>query len=277
MDPRKLSELAPFLQEKGLSPIKSLSQNFLIDPNILHKIVKTASISKNESVLEIGPGPGALTITLLEHGAQVLAIEKDKRLYHALLESCKDPHLQLIHGDALTFPYKDKMKIVSNIPYHITSDILLTIFFHHHLFSEIFLTVQKDWAERLISEKLRSSTALQVLMHTLYIPKLAFQIPASCFWPKPNVVSALIILKKRENPPSFDIKSFYQFLQGIYQKKRKMIRSIIKDKRLESVFLELGLSSSIRPEEMSRENFLSLFHRIISLENQTNDCDENSR
>src|SRR5690349_13416749 len=145
MDPRKPSELIPFLRKRELLPKKSLSQNFLVDPNVLKKIVEVASVKEGETILEIGPGPGCLTRALLEKNCKVIAVEKDQRFVSLLGEIfSNEQHLSVIHHDFLTYSITEPVKVVANIPYHITAPILEHLADFLPLLSSVILVVQKD-------------------------------------------------------------------------------------------------------------------------------------
>ena len=157
------SELKEFLILNGINPKKALSQNFLIDGNVLKKIVDISKIEKNEIILEIGPGPGALTEQLIEAKAQIIAVEKDEELFRLLPrldESNKQLHL--FNDDIMRFPIektllsflqKDKKaKVIANLPYHLTTPILEKIMPMNHIFSKIIVMVQDEVARRFVAQ-----------------------------------------------------------------------------------------------------------------------------
>lgn len=247
MDPRRLSELVPFLKENGLFPKRSLSQNFLIDPNILKKIVKSAHLLPNDSVLEIGPGPGGLTKTLIEEGAHVTAVEIDKRFANLLSQTISSENLTVICTDFLDFTPITPCTVIANIPYHISSPILYKLTDHIQLFSKIFLTVQKDFTERIFAKK--PTNPLALFIEFFFIAKVEFTIGKNCFYPKPNVDSALLSLIPRKTFLLPDPKPFFTFVRFLFQKRRKMIRSI----------LNLPDVTAERPEALKLQDLVDLY------------------
>ncbi len=247
MDPRKLSELDPFLKGSGLSPKKSLSQNFLVDMNVLKKIVKTAEIKPGDSVLEIGPGPGGLTLTLIEAGAEVTAIEIDKNYASKLSETINSPHLKVICEDFLRYTPAKEAIVVANIPYHISTPIIEKLTEHRELFSRIFLTVQKDFAERILTKG--KSNAFSIFIDFYFEASIPFTISKDCFYPKPTIASVLLSLKPRKTLPVKDPEAFITFTRLLFQKRRKMIRSILGDPSL----------TSARPESLQTKDLIQLY------------------
>jgi 16S rRNA (adenine1518-N6/adenine1519-N6)-dimethyltransferase len=247
VDPRKLSELDPFLKGSGLSPKKSLSQNFLVDANILKKIVKTARVAPGDSVLEIGPGPGALTITLIEAGANVTAVEIDKNYASKLADTIKSPNLEVICEDFLQFTPTKKSIVVANIPYHISTPIIEKLTETRELFSRIFLTVQKDFAERILTKG--KSNAFSIFIDFYYQSAIPFTISKDCFYPKPTIASVLLSLVPREKLALPDPIPFIAFVRLLFQKRRKMIRSI----------LGIPTLTDARPESLKTNDFIQLY------------------
>ncbi len=247
MDPRKISELDPFLKEKGLRPKKSLSQNFLIDANVLKKIVKTAEIQENDAVLEIGPGPGGLTKTLIEAGAVVTAVEIDKNYAASLPVTINNPHLKVICNDFLNFVPDKHYIVVANIPYHISSPIIEKLVEHLDHYSKIFLTVQKEFAERILCKK--PSNAFSIFLEFFFDAKINFTISKDCFYPKPKDPSALLALIPKASLPLDDPKSFIAFVRLLFAHRRRMVRAI------------LGLPdlTEARPEALKLQDFIQLY------------------
>lgn len=247
MDPRKLSELDPFLKERGLKPKRSLSQNFLIDSNVLKKIVKTAEILPGDKVLEIGAGPGGLTKTLIEAGAIVTAVEIDKKYAELLPQHITSPNLTVICKDFLEFIPSTSYTVVANIPYHISTPIIEKLADHIELFPKIFLTVQKEFAERMICKK--PSSASSIFIDFYFDASIPFTISKDCFYPKPKVPSALLSLISKKTPLLPNPKTFISFVRYLFNHRRKMIKSILKSPDL----------TEARPESLSLTKFIELF------------------
>lgn len=247
MDPRKISELEPFLKEHHLQPKISLSQNFLIDTNILKKIVKAANLQGDEEVLEIGPGPGALTKTLIEENHCVTAIEIDKNYANLLNETIQSYNLKVIHQDFLEFIPNKKYVVVANIPYHISTKIIYHLVDHIQFYSRIFLTVQKQFAERILT--LKPSNATSIFIDYYFEASICFTISKNCFYPKPKDPSVVLCLIPKNKNALVDEKEFFDFVQFLFHEKRKMIRSILKDPIL----------TDKRPEALQVIDFIELY------------------
>lgn len=257
-----LSELLNFLNSIGTSPKKGLSQNFLIDQNIVRKIVQTAGVQKGDIVLEIGPGPGALTALLLEAGATVYAIEKDPVLADALSRfQTPDNRLTVFCDDALEFSFEKIpfQKVVANLPYHITTPLLEKCF--NVPFASLTLMVQKEVADRIFAKNGTKDFGSLSLFAQFYAHlKNKFLVPPTCFFPKPGVDSTVIHLEKREpiaNCPS----SFFPLMRRSFQQRRKMLSSSLKDfapaQKIKDSLTSLSLRSDARPEMLSLDEWIS--------------------
>ena len=247
----KPSELKAFLSEIGAAPKKSLSQNFLIDGNIIKKIVALANIQKEDSVLEIGPGPGALTEALLETGAHVIAVEKDRKFAAALQRlQTHDNRLTIYKDDILSWDMRapKNTKLIGNLPYAIVSPILGRFLPRKDLFSSLTLMVQKEVAERLTAHK---SSSLSLFVQFYSTPVKGFVVQPSCFYPVPKVTSAVLQLIPKD-PSTVNPDLFFAMVHKAFQKKRKMIRSSFKGSSF----------GACRPEELSLDDFLTLFHEM---------------
>ena len=214
------TELKAFLDSIGAHPKKSLSQNFLIDGNIVKKIVALGSVQKGDSVLEIGPGPGVLTEELLEVGADVIAVEKDRAFASHL------PRLgpvQVIADDIMNFDFsvlKKGAKVIANIPYHLTSPIIEKIIESKRVEIAV-LMVQKELAERIVAKGCtRELSSLSLFVQLYAKPTLAFVVGAGCFYPRPAVDSAVILLDFRLSHPVSNPKAFEQIARRAFQERR---------------------------------------------------------
>jgi 16S rRNA (adenine1518-N6/adenine1519-N6)-dimethyltransferase len=253
-----LKELLPFLRSLGVKPKKSLSQNFLVDGNIVRKIIAEALIEKGDCVLEIGPGPGALTEALIESGAIVYAVEKDA-VFADALKRFEDVHLfaQDIRDFDLSF-IPLKTKVVSNLPYHLTAPILTLLIPRYDLFSTITVMVQEEVARRIIAKpKTKEYGSLTLFLNFYSEPHFAFKVSRHCFYPEPKVDSAVVtlILKK---PPPVDSKAFFSFVHAAFQHRRKMIKTTLGPK-IGELLSELKVDPKSRPEDLSLDLFLKLF------------------
>lgn len=234
-------------------PKRSLSQNFLSDPNIVRKICDTAQIVPGEKILEIGPGRGALTHLLLERGAHLLAIEKDSALAQNLID-LRHPHLTVVPGDALEVDLpKEPHKVVANLPYHITSPILARLCHHSAYLTSAFLMVQKEVADRLIAAK---ATSLSLFIQFYASVTRCFIVSRNCFTPRPKVDSAIIRLDFRPTP-NIDPNLFFPLMRKSFQQKRKQIATTL-GKPFRDALLSLGLRPDARPEDLNLNQWVSL-------------------
>lgn len=274
----KPSELIAFLSALGISPKKQLSQNFLIDGNIIRKIVATAAVEPGDVVLEIGPGPGSLTEALLEAKAHVIAVEKDAVLAQALHRFKKDSEsLTIFCEDILKFPIQEmlapyvkegrKAKVIANLPYHLTTPILVQLAPLHSLFSSLTVMVQEEVARRFTAgfgepDYGSFSLFLQFYSH----PSYAFFVSRRCFFPAPRVDSAVVHLALKPPPDIDDVEGFFKMTRTAFSQRRKMLRgslkSLFKGGNISAVLEALGQNPQARPEELSLDTFLAFFEKL---------------
>lgn len=271
----KPSELRQFLDQLGIGPKKGLSQNFLIDGNILRKIVATAHVKPGDLVVEIGSGPGSLTEELLNCGAHVIAIEKDIVLAEAL-ERLKSPGRQLdvYNDDIMTCPLEDivkpllrgsrKAKVIANLPYHLTTPIIAQLITQRHLFSTLILMVQDEVAKRFVAHpKTSAYSSFTVFLNFYSKPHYAFTVSNNCFYPAPKVNSAIVRFDLKEPPHISDEEAFFVMTRTAFEHRRKMLRGSLRDlyspADIEAALISIHANPQARPEELSLEEFLQLF------------------
>jgi 16S rRNA (adenine1518-N6/adenine1519-N6)-dimethyltransferase len=273
----KLSEMRELLAARGIQLTKSLGQNFLHDANQLRRIVEAAELSKNDKVLEIGPGLGPLTELLLEKTGEVLAIEKDGRLVEFLRErflnpqsAIRNPQLELLHADALEFLKREPLdwsdwKLVANLPYSVASPILVELACGSRAPKRIVATLQLEVARRLMVRADDDDYGILTLLVQLdFKPQSIFKIPADCFFPAPDVDSACVVLERRAQPllPENLRASFVKMVKRAFSQRRKMMLKLLKadwpKERLEAAFVELKISPQERAEKLSLDQFVAL-------------------
>lgn len=273
----KPSELLDFLRSIGTNPKKALSQNFLIDGNIIRKIVKSANVNPGDVVLEIGPGPGSLTEALLEAKAHVIAVEKDKLLAKELerLKS-SDRQLDVYSEDILEFPLESilkdlkpnqKIKVIANLPYNITTPIIAKLIPLSHLISSLTLMVQLEVARRFTA---LPNTAMYgsftVFLNFYSNPEFSFTVSKNCFYPVPKVESAIVTLHLKEKEKVSDSEAFFKMTRRSFEQRRKMLRASLKDlypsEQVTEALVTLGLNPLSRPEELSLKDFIALFELL---------------
>jgi 16S rRNA (adenine1518-N6/adenine1519-N6)-dimethyltransferase len=266
-----LSEIQGWLSERGIRLTKSLGQNFLHDGNQLRRIIRAAELRTGDPVLEIGPGLGALTGHLLEAGARVLAIEKDRRLAECLRARLGERGgLELVEADAV--PYLKQRgadwtgwKMVSNLPYSVGSPILVELGLTVNGPERMVATLQLEVIERLVA---RSGGAhyglLTVLMGLNYEIEGWFKVPARCFFPVPEVDSACVTLVRRSGRQlGTELKERYvQVVKRGFSQRRKMLLKLLRQDwpvaALEEAFEQLGLEKGMRAERVSVEQWVVL-------------------
>jgi 16S rRNA (adenine1518-N6/adenine1519-N6)-dimethyltransferase len=277
----KPSELHEFLNSLGTGPKKGLSQNFLIDGNILRKIVQTAKVTPGDVVVEIGSGPGSLTEELLKNGAHVIAVEKDAVLAKALERLKTDGRqLDIYNDDILTCPLEqiltpllsggNKAKIIANLPYHLTTPIVVSLIKMRHLFSSLILMVQDEVARRFTAvPKTSAYSSFTVFLNFYSTPHYAFSVSKHCFYPAPKVNSAIVDIELKEPPYVSDEDAFFTLTRTSFEHRRKMLRGSLREiyspASIEAALISIGNNPLARPEELSLNEFIKLFEILNSL------------
>ena len=246
-----------------------LGQIFLCDPSILRRIIQVAQLSKEDLVVEIGPGWGKLTRMLAERVKKVIAIELDERLFEGLkTELAGYDNLELIHGDALKYPYENlpEFKVVANIPYYITTPIIFRLLKAKKNLKSMTLTIQKEVAERIVAAPGgKDYGVLSVMIQYYAEPRLKFIIPKGAFRPVPKVCSAVVHFKILERPPVSvkDEEYFFRVVKTAFSQRRKMLSNSLKSLSIDIIDIkdkltEAGIDSSRRPETLCIEEFARL-------------------
>jgi 16S rRNA (adenine1518-N6/adenine1519-N6)-dimethyltransferase len=270
------SDLQEFLKERGLYAKKGLSQNFLIDGNIVQKIVDAAAVTRDDLIVEVGPGPGALTQALLARGARVLAIEMDTDFSSALHRlQTPDYRLEVFCADILKFPLAEELKkrqvhsckVVANLPYHITTPILTQMLPLYPTIESLTIMVQKEFADRMQGKKGTPQYSSFTLFLEFYATVAkSFVVSPNCFYPRPKVHSSVVHC--RLHPPALaeDADAFFQLTRTAFGQRRKMLRASLKDlygaPQVECALKKIGKSQTERPEQLSLEEFIQLFHAL---------------
>lgn len=272
----KPSELHQFLESLQIKPKKGLSQNFLIDGNIIQKIASSSNVQPGDIVLEVGPGPGALTEALLNKGALVYAVEKDRTLAQALERLHQEERLKIFCDDIMTFPLENlqehlkkghKAKVIANLPYHLTTPILAHLVHRNDLFSSITVMVQKEMAERMTA-KLGTSVcgSLTLFLSFFANVKYAFTVTRKCFYPVPSVDSAVVVLELKEPPYVSDREAFFTMTRTAFGHRRKMLRASLRElypvEAITNALEALRINPQARPEELTLDNWLQLFESL---------------
>lgn len=284
-----LSEIRALLERAGLTPRKRFGQNFLIDLNLMRKLVASADAMAADVVLEVGPGTGSLTeILLQERGARVVAAEIDRGLAALLRERFADqPRFTLIEGDALASKHVihpnvlDKLsetppdtggtrKLIANLPYDIATSLILNLLLLDHPRVELLAcTIQKEVAERFVAAARDEAYGpVSVVAQSLAKTELIATLPPSAFWPRPQVDSAMLLIRRL---PSTAVevdapREFAAFVQAAFQQRRKKIARLVaslEPSEADAVFAKAGVTADRRPEELSPAEWRR-FYQVLS-------------
>ena len=269
------------LERHGFTFKKSFAQNFLTDTNILQKIVDTAEIDKNVNVIEIGPGIGALTEFLAENAAEVMAFEIDERLVPILEDTLRDhDNIKVINEDVLKADLQTRVKefknpnlpikVVANLPYYITTPILMHLIESKIPFAEFVVMMQKEVADRISAEpNTKAYGSLSIAVQYYMTAKVAFVVPRTVFVPAPNVDSAILKMTRREQP-LVEVKDedfFFRVSKISFVHRRKTLwnnltshfgKSEEVKTKLEQALENANIKPSIRGEALSIPDFARL-------------------
>ena len=244
---------------------KKWGQNFLADRNLLDKIVRTIDPKKSDSILEIGPGEGALTELIFPKVKEMVAIEIDPMLIEHLKNRESLKGLNIVHGDVLlqdieSLPVKNLVRVIGNIPYNITSPIIFWLIEQLHFWDDAFIMMQKEVAERLSAVVGTKAYGRFTVVTGAYLNmEYCFTIPPDVFIPKPKVDSAIIRFTKKENPLISDEKymRFNKLVSAAFSQRRKMLRNTLKGWDIHPDLQE-QINFNRRPETLTIEEFVTL-------------------
>jgi 16S rRNA (adenine1518-N6/adenine1519-N6)-dimethyltransferase len=271
----QLDDLPPLrevIQRHGLTPKKSLGQNFLFDLNLTARIARAAEPLENITVVEVGPGPGGLTRALLALGARrVVAIERDQRAVAALEEiAARYPgRLEIVEGDALSIdPHEhlgpERARVVANLPYNIATALLvgwLTVEPWPPWYDHLLLMFQREVAERIVAAPgTKSYGRLSVLAGWRTEAKILFDVARSAFVPPPKVTSSIVRLTPRQEPLPCDALALQRVTEAAFGQRRKMLRQSLKTLGVDpaAILAEAAIDPTSRAEEIPVEGFVAL-------------------
>ena len=258
---------------------KKFGQNFLIDSHVLDKIVSAAGITKDDFVLEIGPGIGTMTQYLAASARKVFAVEIDKALIPILEDTLKEfDNVQVINQDILKVDIKKlaeehndgkPIKVVANLPYYITTPIIMGLFESEVPIDSITVMVQKEVADRMkVGPGTKDYGALSLAVQYYAEPYIVANVPPNCFMPRPKVGSAVICLTRHQNPPvtTLDEKLMFRLIRASFNQRRKTLVNGLKNSQelsfdketIEKAILACGLHLTIRGEALTLEQFAQL-------------------
>lgn len=258
---------------------KKFGQNFLIDGHVLDKIIAGAGVTKDDMVLEIGPGIGTMTQYLAEAAGKVVAVEIDRNLLPILQETLADyDNVKVIHADVLSLDLEKlvqeenggrPIKVVANLPYYITTPIIMALFEQHVPLANVTVMVQKEVAARMKSGLgSKDYGALSLAVQYYAEPYIVANVPCNCFMPRPNVDSAVIRLTRYEEPPVQvkDEKMLFKIIRASFNQRRKTLQNGLNNSselnftkdQIAAAIAEAGFSPSVRGEALTLEQFAKL-------------------
>ena len=258
---------------------KKFGQNFLIDGHVLDKIIAGAGVTKDDMVLEIGPGIGTMTQYLAEAAGKVVAVEIDRNLLPILQETLADyDNVKVIHADVLSLDLEKlvqeenggrPIKVVANLPYYITTPIIMALFEQHVPLANVTVMVQKEVAARMKSGPgSKDYGALSLAVQYYAEPYIVANVPCNCFMPRPNVDSSVIRLTRYEEPPVQvkDEKMLFKIIRASFNQRRKTLQNGLNNSsdlnftkdQIAAAIAEAGFSPSVRGEALTLEQFAKL-------------------
>jgi len=258
-------------------PRKRFGQNFLHDQHVLDRIVAAAELEETERILEIGPGPGALTTRLLATGLPVLAVEIDRDLAKVLQER-HEANLEVKVGDVLRFDWTELLqrppyKLIANLPYNISSQILFKVLEHRHSFSRLVLMFQKEVGERLVAaEGCRNYGILSVLMQTWFHVERVIKVPPGAFFPPPKVDSVVLRMEPLSRPrvELQDEILYRKLVKSAFAQRRKTLRNSLlgsgwSAEQIDPAFTAAEIDPGRRGETLTIEEFGALANLLSSI------------
>jgi 16S rRNA (adenine1518-N6/adenine1519-N6)-dimethyltransferase len=269
------SELRALLNKWGTYAKKSLSQNFLIDGNIIRNIAREVPSEKGDLILEIGPGPGALTEALIEKETHYIGVEKDTLFFQHLQEHFQEvPNFNVINDDILEFPFEEHFKkfpkhrihVVGNLPYSITSPILRRLSKHQTHISSVTIMVQDEVGRRMTGRpKTKDFGLLSLGVQFYWNAKYLFKVSPNCFHPPPKIFSCIIHLTPKPLL-NVDEEQFFKMLKSAFGVRRKALRGSLKSYGADKIIKALEALNKpplTRPEELSLEEWHELYQFIL--------------
>lgn len=276
------------LNSKGRIPRKALGQHYMLNNEVNEQLVAAANVGDGDMVLEIGPGTGSLTNVLVESGATILAIEKDPYMATLVTDRFASTHrVKVIQEDFTKCHLKSHLssfmgsdssdsnpyaKVVANIPFNISSDVVKQLLPMGDIFSEVVLLLQEETAVRMVDSSLRTSEyrPINIFINFYSDPEYKFKVPRGNFFPQPKVDAAVVVfrLKKEVDYPQVSsTKTFFSMVNSAFNGKRKMLRKslqhITSSLEIEEALVNIGLPATSRPEELTLEDFVKLHNSIM--------------
>ncbi|GAE90085.1 16S rRNA (adenine(1518)-N(6)/adenine(1519)-N(6))-dimethyltransferase RsmA [Acetivibrio straminisolvens] len=271
------------IQKYNLRLTKSLGQNFLIDDNVVKRIVDAAQITENDMVIEIGPGVGSMTVELAQRAGKVIAVEIDKKLIPALQENLGEfSNVNIINKDIMDVNINElrdsgqfgNIKVVANLPYYITTPIIMKLLEEENDIGLMVFMVQKEVAQRMTAAPGKKDYgALSVAVQYYTKPEKAFDVPPHCFIPQPEVDSTVIKLNVNETPPVklMDKDFFFMVVKAAFGQRRKTLVNALYNfkgfqktkEEIKEILNQLGIDENARGETLSISQFAELSNLLF--------------
>ncbi|ADQ47078.1 dimethyladenosine transferase [Caldicellulosiruptor kronotskyensis 2002] len=265
------TDLLNLLEKYGLSPNKKLGQNFLVDENVVRKII-LFSQAEGKEVIEIGAGPGTLTVYLAKTAQKVFAVEIDKKILNVLKDVCQSlSNVQIVNSDFLELNVKNltngnKVYVIGNLPYYVTSQILFKLFEERECIEKFTIMVQKEVAQRLLAKPgTKEYGNLTVAMNFYCEIEDYFYVSKNVFYPKPEVDSAVLRARFKVEEPNVDEKKFFKIVHACFSTRRKTILNALSNQldiakdELKKIILMAGLDENLRAEDLSLDDYIRLY------------------
>lgn len=244
------------------APKKRFSQNFLRDPKVIQEIINIADIREQDCLIEIGPGYGALTSYILKKNSHLTVVEIDQDAVRHLKKIFSGETLQIMQLDFLDFglgSFDVAVRLIGNLPYHISSAILFHVDEHRQYVKDATFMLQKEVVDRLISEPGgKSYGKLSIMMQLNWNIEKLFDIPPEAFDPTPKVWSSMLHLKPKKNPDFVEPRIFKKIVFYAFSKRRKTLRNALKGVVLDEEFKLAEIDSGLRPEQLSVNDYVRL-------------------
>ncbi|MCR4434994.1 MAG: 16S rRNA (adenine(1518)-N(6)/adenine(1519)-N(6))-dimethyltransferase RsmA [Clostridiales bacterium] len=276
------------VKKYNIRPTKSLGQNFLIDDGVIKRIAASADISRKDLVIEVGPGIGSLTRELAERAGKVVAVEIDRHLIPAFLDNMKDfPNVELIHEDILRVNAGEvvhkvraggegdlrDVKVVGNLPYYITTPIIMKFLEENPGIKAMVFMVQKEVAERMVAKPGgKDYGALSVAVQYYSLPQRLFEVAPHCFIPQPDVYSSVIRLDILKTPPValLDREIFFKTVKAAFGQRRKTLLNALHNsgiftgdkESLKKALEDMGIDAGRRGETLTIEQFAQISNAL---------------
>lgn len=251
-------DIVELLERLGTSPKKSLGQNFVADPNLVRRIAREAAVGDGDTVVEIGPGLGSLTLALEETGARVLAVEIDHRFAALLPSIVRSQHTRVIEADALDLQWANDLPsdsvLVSNLPYNVATPLILDILDLVPAISRLVVMVQREVADRLVARVGDDAYGIPSVKVAYWATaRIIMRVPPDVFYPRPNVDSAVVRIERKPEVVAVDRGVLFELVRKAFGQRRKMLRRSLSGVVSDAQFEAADVRPEARPEELDVE------------------------